>query len=30
MQCGQYGTTRVQLGINPFQFCWNLKPKRAV
>lgn len=26
MQCGQYGTTRVQLGINPFQFCWNLKP----
>ncbi len=27
VQCGQYGTTRVQLGINPFQFCWNLKPK---
>ena len=26
VQCGQYGTTRVQLGINPFQFCWNLKP----
>ena len=26
VQCGQYGTTRIQLGINPFQFCWNLKP----
>ena len=26
VQCGQYGTTRVQLGINPFQFEWNLEP----
>ena len=26
VQCGQYGSTRVQLGINPFQFEWNLEP----
>ena len=24
VQCGQYGTTRVQLGINPYQFGWQL------
>ena len=26
VQCGQYGTTRVQLGINPYQFGWQLLP----
>lgn len=26
VQCGQYGTTRVQLGINPYQFGWQLSP----
>lgn len=25
VQCGQYGTTRVQMGINPFQFGWELQ-----
>lgn len=24
VQCGQYGTTRVQLGINPYRFGWQL------
>ena len=26
VQCGQYGTIRVQLGINPYQFGWQLAP----
>ena len=26
VQCGQYGTIRVQLGINPYQFGWQLSP----
>ena len=26
VQCGQYGTIRVQLGINPYQFVWQLAP----
>lgn len=26
VQCGQYGTVRVQLGINPYQFGWQLAP----
>lgn len=29
VQCGQYGTTRVQMGINPFQFGWKLLPKES-
>lgn len=29
VQCGQYGTTRVQIGLNPFQFQWKLHPQES-
>lgn len=29
VQCGQYGTTRVQIGLNPFQFRWKLSSQES-